>query len=81
MTTPAAAVAAVKSWKIAAAAVVVGVLASVLSNVTALLDADPLTVSDWSEIVPLVIVAVGLIFVRDSNVTSADAGAKTKEAA
>jgi hypothetical protein len=43
---------------------------------TAMFDADPLTVPDWGAVVAAIIAGIGLISARDNNVTSEQAGAK-----
>lgn len=43
---------------------------------TALSDGDPLTTPDWASLIAACIAGAGLIFARDNNVTSEQAGAK-----
>lgn len=65
----------VKSWKTTVAAVLAVVAKAALCG-QAVLDLDPETVADWAGLVPLVGLAAGLIFARDSGVTSKEAGAE-----
>ena len=58
--------AVVTNWKTTTAAVLAA-LASVLTNVGALMDSDPLTLADWSLTAPLVLLAVGLLFAGDAK--------------
>ncbi len=64
-----------KSWKTSAAGIagIVGMLAQALA---AQFDADPATVANWGIVIPATITALGLMFARDNNVTSEQAGAK-----
>ena len=62
------------SWKTTTSGIV-ALLALVLSSAAAMLDDDPETNPDWNA-VAVAAVAVGTLFARDSNVTSAEAGAK-----
>jgi len=63
------------SWKTTAAglAAFIGTLAVQLSN---LWDSDPLTVADWGLVAGAAAVAIGLIFSRDNDKSSEDAGLK-----
>ena len=65
---------ATKSWKTTAAAIA-GVLSAVLVQVQYGLDGDPATVVDLPSLVPVLTVGVGLLFARDSDVSSEEAGA------
>lgn len=69
-----AATAAVKSWKTTALGVS-AFLTVASQSATALLDADPATMADWPAVIAAGIFMVGLIFSRDSDVTSEEAGA------
>ena len=64
-----------KSWKTTVAGVLTALL-PVLNAVQAFLDNDPLTVPDWGLAVAAITAGLGLIFARDNNVSSEDAGAK-----
>jgi len=65
----------VKSWKTTTAGVG-AILVALGSAMTAMFDADPLTVPDWGAVVAAIIAGIGLISARDNNVTSEQAGAK-----
>lgn len=43
---------------------------------TALSDGDPLTSPDWASLIAACIAGLGLIWARDNNVTSEQAGAR-----
>ncbi len=72
-----------KSWKTTGAAIAAA-LASISDNISKMMDTitlpdgsivpDASTVADWGITVPLVILAVGLLFARDHAVSSEDAG-------
>lgn len=64
-----------KSWKTTTAGVG-AILVALGSAMTAMFDADPLTVPDWGAVVAAIIAGIGLISARDNNVTSEQAGAK-----
>lgn len=64
-----------KSWKTTSTAIIALVIA-VLSSVSAMIDVDPTTNPDWATVGSSVVLAIGLIFARDSKVTSEQAGAK-----
>lgn len=55
-----------KSWKTTAAAIV-GVIAIILTQVGALLDADPSTVANWGAVTPAVVACIGLLFAKDDT--------------
>jgi len=64
-----------KSWKTTLFGA--GGIATVLfSAVAALLDGDPATNPDWNLVLGAVLPAIGLLFARDNNVTSEQAGVK-----
>jgi len=65
----------VKSWKTTTAGVG-AILVALGSAMTAMFDADPLTVPDWGAVVAAIIAGIGLITARDNDVTSEQAGAK-----
>jgi lysylphosphatidylglycerol synthetase-like protein (DUF2156 family) len=67
--------AGMKNWKTTTAAIAAAVSA-IAGAVVAITDSDPDTVANWSEVVPLVIFAVGLLFARDADKTSQSSGAK-----
>lgn len=64
-----------KSWKttLFGAGGVVTIIGSVLN---ALFDGDPATQVDWVTVCAGLAPAIGLLFARDNNVTSEQAGAK-----
>ena len=64
-----------KSWKTTTAGVG-AILVALGSAMTAMFDADPLTVPDWGAVVAAIIAGIGLITARDNDVTSEQAGAK-----
>ncbi len=64
-----------KSWKTTVAGVLTALL-PVLNAVLAFLDNDPATVPDWGLAVAAITAGLGLIFARDNNVSSEEAGAK-----
>ena len=49
---------------------------ALLTAVVAMIDEDPTTVANWNHVIELLLIAFGLLFARDSNVTSERAGAK-----
>lgn len=63
-----------KSWKTSLSGIagIVGILATALS---AALDGNPATDPQWGIVIPSIITAGGLLFARDNNVTSEQAGA------
>lgn len=63
------------SWKTTLAGILT-IISAIATPVKALLDSDPATVADWGLAIPVVMGAIGLIFARDNNVTSEQAGAK-----
>ena len=65
--------AAIRSWKTTLAACLLAVDA-ILHAVSAMLDGNPLTNPDWSTVVMLLVAAAGLLFARDSDVSSQDSG-------
>ena len=52
------------------------ILVAVAGALVALTDADPATVPEWDTVIAAITAGVGLLFARDSNVTSEQAGAK-----
>ena len=52
------------------------ILVAVAGALVALTDTDPATVPEWDTLIAAVTAGIGLIFARDSNVTSEEAGAK-----
>lgn len=63
-----------KSWRTTLAGVLtlIGVLAT---QAGAYFDDDPTTAIDWKIVAPALTAAAGLLFSRDNNVTSEQAGA------
>ena len=65
-----------KSWK----TTVCGILAAVAAGITLvaipMLDEDPATAANWGAFGATLAAAIGLLFARDNNKTSEDAGAK-----
>lgn len=55
---------------------IIGAVTAILSAVKAMFDGDPLTNPDWTVTIAAVTSGIGLIFARDHNVTSEDAGLK-----
>lgn len=55
-----------KNWKTTTAAIAAAV-AAIGSAVAAQFDSDPATVANWSEVVTVVIFAVGLVMARDAD--------------
>jgi uncharacterized membrane protein YhiD involved in acid resistance len=63
-----------KSWKTTVAGVG-AILIAIGAALGAQFDSDPATVADWGAVIAAVIAGVGLLFARDNNVTSEQAGA------
>jgi hypothetical protein len=68
--------ASVRSWKTTALGVLMAVDA-VGHAVMSLIDGDPLTNPDWNVTIMLVAAAIALIFARDADVSSKEAGLKS----
>lgn len=64
------------SWKTSLAGVLTILVAAITYVVQPMLDADPATVPQWGPVLAAVSTAAGLLFARDNNVTSENAGAK-----
>ena len=64
-----------KSWKTTVAGILTALIPA-LSAVSAYLDGDPLTTPDWGLAIAGITAGIGLLFARDNNVSSEDAGAK-----
>lgn len=64
-----------KSWKTTLAGIMSFITLS-WTQVQFLLDTDPLTNPDWGIIIGAVTVLSGLLFARDNDVTSKEAGAE-----
>jgi hypothetical protein len=63
------------SWRTTAAGLL-GALALAAPQIAHAIDADPLTVCDWSIVLGALIVGLGLGAARDNRVSSEQAGAK-----
>lgn len=63
-----------KSWKTTLAGIA-GIIGMLSTAVSAMLDGNPATVPQWEIVIPAVITSAGLLFARDNNVTSEQAGA------
>lgn len=55
---------------------IAAILTAAGAALTALSDGDPLTAPDWASLIAACVAGVGLIFARDNNVTSEQAGAR-----
>lgn len=64
-----------KSWKTTVTGVA-AILTAVGAALTALFDNDPNTTLDVTVTASAIMAGIGLIFARDNNVSSEDAGAK-----
>ncbi len=64
-----------KSWKTSLSGIA-GIVGLIATGLSAQFDNDPATVAQWSIIIPAIIPAIGMLFARDNNVTSEQAGAK-----
>ena len=64
-----------KSWKTTTVGIL-GVVIALCTALVALWDGDDATEANWGAVVAAATVAVGLIFARDNDKTSEDAGAK-----
>lgn len=64
-----------KSWKTTVTGIA-AVLTAIGSALTALFDNDPNTTLDVAVTASAIMAGIGLIFARDNNVSSEDAGAK-----
>lgn len=64
-----------KSWKTTTAGIA-GIIIAIASCVQAALDGDPLTVPNYEVALAAVLTGLGLIFARDNDVSSEQAGAK-----
>ena len=64
-----------KSWKTTTLGILTLVGAAVAAA-KALLDNDPTTVPNWEAVITAATAGFGLLFARDNNVTSEQAGAK-----
>ena len=65
--------AALTSWKTTLAACILAVDA-IMHAISAIIDNDPMTNPDWNTVVMLLVAAAGLLFARDSDVSSQDSG-------
>jgi hypothetical protein len=64
-----------KSWKTSTAGIA-AILTAVGGTLTALSDNNPATVPDYASLIAACIAGFGLLFSRDNDVSSEDAGAK-----
>lgn len=64
-----------KSWKTTTAGIA-GIVSVIAAALQAQFDADPNTIPNWTSVISVVITGAGLLFARDNNVTSEQAGAK-----
>lgn len=65
-----------KSWKTTTCGILAAVAAGITLVAVPLLDEDPATAANWGAFGATLAVAIGLLFARDNNKTSEDAGAK-----
>lgn len=65
-----------KSWKTTTCGILAILAASINMVLIPILDADPATVADFGTFIGIAVPAIGLLFARDNNVTSEQAGAK-----
>ena len=64
------------SWKTTLCGIL-GILAAAINLIAIpLLDADPVTTANFGGFLAIAVPAIGLLFARDNNVTSEQAGAK-----
>lgn len=67
----------VQKWNVRTSAMGIAVIMVVVGGfVKSLLDGDPATVPDYDGTIAAITAGIGLLFARDSNVTSEQAGAK-----
>ena len=64
-----------KSWKTTVAGIA-AILTAGGAALTAISDGNPATEPDYAALIAACIAGLGLLFARDNNVTSEDAGAK-----
>lgn len=62
------------SWKTTAGGVA-AILAAISGAITALTDGNSATNPDWSTVIAAVTAGLGLLFARDHNISSEEAGA------
>jgi len=67
-----------KSWKTTAGGIS-AILAAIAGAANLMLDNNPATNPDWSVVIAAVTTGFGLIFARDNNVSSEEAGAAKTE--
>jgi hypothetical protein len=63
------------SWRTTTAGIA-AIVVAIATAVSALFDADPLTLPDWGAVAAAVMAGVGLLAARDNKVSSEQAGAK-----
>lgn len=63
------------SWKTSAAGIG-AILVALGSALSAMFDADPVTVPDWGALVAAIIAGIGLLAARDNDKSSEEVGAK-----
>lgn len=66
------------SWKTTGAGLG-AILVAVGSVLAALTDNNPTTVPDWGALMAAIMAGAGLLFARDNNVTSEEAGARDRD--
>lgn len=67
--------AVISSWKTTLASCLLAA-GALCQAVGAAIDADPTTTPDWGKFVTLLVIAVGLLFARDADKSSQDAGVR-----
>ena len=63
------------SWRTTTAGIA-AIVVAIGTAVSALFDADPLTLPDWGAVAAAVMAGIGLLAARDNKVSSEQAGAK-----
>jgi len=65
-----------RSWKTTTCGILAAVAAGITLVAVPLLDEDPATVANWGAFGATLAAAIGLLFARDNDKSSEDAGAK-----